>query len=86
MKEAAEVCLCGVGKISSSLWDTLWRETLSVRCMLIALLLHHSEQELLNTCYRRQIQEALNQQTYHQFKSYAEQQYPGNPEQVYSSD
>ncbi|PNF42013.1 hypothetical protein B7P43_G12303, partial [Cryptotermes secundus] len=30
---------------------------------------------------RRQIQEALNQQTYHQFKSYAEQQYPGNPEQ-----
>ncbi|XP_067011630.1 Golgi resident protein GCP60 isoform X2 [Anabrus simplex] len=30
---------------------------------------------------RRQVQEALNQQTYHQFKSYAEQQYPGNPEQ-----
>lgn len=30
---------------------------------------------------RRQIQEALNQQTYHQFKAYAEQQYPGNPEQ-----
>ncbi|XP_065207757.1 Golgi resident protein GCP60 [Planococcus citri] len=30
---------------------------------------------------RRQIQDALNQQTYHQFKSYAEQQFPGNPEQ-----
>nr|CAD7570081.1 unnamed protein product [Timema californicum] len=30
---------------------------------------------------RRQIQDALNQQTYHQFKAYAEQQYPGNPEQ-----
>ncbi|XP_021935933.1 Golgi resident protein GCP60 isoform X2 [Zootermopsis nevadensis] len=30
---------------------------------------------------RRQIQEALNQQTYHQFKLYAEHQYPGNPEQ-----
>jgi len=50
--------------------------------MLIALLLQHSEQVLLNISYRRQIQEALNQQTYHQFKSYAEQQYPGNPEQV----
>lgn len=30
---------------------------------------------------KRQIQEALNQQTFHQFKAYAEQQYPGNPEQ-----
>lgn len=30
---------------------------------------------------RRQIQEALNQQTYYQFKAYAEQQYLGNPEQ-----
>ncbi|XP_014208410.1 Golgi resident protein GCP60 [Copidosoma floridanum] len=30
---------------------------------------------------RRQIQDALNQQTYYQFKAYAEQQYPGNPEQ-----
>lgn len=30
---------------------------------------------------RRQIQDALNQQTYYQFKVYAEQQYPGNPEQ-----
>ena len=32
--------------------------------------------------FRRQIQEALNQQTYDQFRKYAEQQYPGNPEQV----
>ena len=31
---------------------------------------------------RRQLQDALNQQTYHQFKEYAEKQYPGNPEQV----
>ncbi|KAK7070283.1 Golgi resident protein GCP60 [Halocaridina rubra] len=30
---------------------------------------------------KRQIQEALNQQTYDQFRTYAEQQYPGNPEQ-----
>ncbi|KAH7972228.1 hypothetical protein HPB52_009763 [Rhipicephalus sanguineus] len=30
---------------------------------------------------RRLIQEALNRQTYHQFKAYAEQQFPGNPEQ-----
>ncbi|XP_067127276.1 Golgi resident protein GCP60-like [Centruroides vittatus] len=30
---------------------------------------------------KRLIQEALNRQTYHQFKAYAEQQYPGNPEQ-----
>ncbi|KAH0549056.1 Golgi resident protein GCP60 [Cotesia glomerata] len=30
---------------------------------------------------RRQIQDALNQQTYYQFKAYAEQQYPGNPEE-----
>ncbi|XP_063874742.1 Golgi resident protein GCP60-like isoform X1 [Scylla paramamosain] len=30
---------------------------------------------------KRQIQEALNQQTYDQFRKYAEQQYPGNPEQ-----
>lgn len=30
---------------------------------------------------RRKIQEALNQQTFAQFKSYAEQQFPGNPEQ-----
>lgn len=31
---------------------------------------------------RQQIQEALNRQTYHQFRAYAEQQFPGNPEQV----
>ncbi|CAL4104531.1 unnamed protein product, partial [Meganyctiphanes norvegica] len=30
---------------------------------------------------KRQIQEALNQQTYEQFRTYAEQQFPGNPEQ-----
>lgn len=36
---------------------------------------------MYNLC-RRQIQDALNQQTYNQFKAYAEQQFPGNPEQV----
>ncbi|CAN7939501.1 unnamed protein product, partial [Ixodes hexagonus] len=30
---------------------------------------------------RRLIQEALNRQTYHQFKAYAEQQFPGSPDQ-----
>lgn len=30
---------------------------------------------------KRQLQDALNQQTYNQFKVYAEKQYPGNPEQ-----
>ena len=30
---------------------------------------------------RRQIKEALNSQTYEQFKAYAEQQYPNNPDQ-----
>lgn len=30
---------------------------------------------------RRELQQALNQQTFHQFKAYAEKQYPGNPEQ-----
>lgn len=30
---------------------------------------------------KRQIQDALNAQTFDQFKSYAEQQYPGNPEE-----
>lgn len=30
---------------------------------------------------RRQLQDALNQQTYYQFKQYSEKQYPGNPEQ-----
>lgn len=32
--------------------------------------------------HRQQIQEALNRQTYHQFRAYAEQQFPGNFEQV----
>lgn len=31
---------------------------------------------------KRQIQDALNEQTFEQFKAYAEEQYPGNPEQV----
>ncbi|VDD95188.1 unnamed protein product [Enterobius vermicularis] len=31
---------------------------------------------------RRQIQEALNQQTYHQFRAYAQQQFVGDPVQV----
>ncbi|XP_046749412.1 Golgi resident protein GCP60 [Diprion similis] len=39
------------------------------------------EERIKQESQRRQIQEALNQQTYHQFKAYAEQQYPGNPEQ-----
>lgn len=30
---------------------------------------------------KRQLQDALNQQTYLQFKAYAEKQFPGNPEQ-----
>lgn len=32
--------------------------------------------------FRRLIQEALNRQTFHQFKAYAEKQYPGDPEQA----
>lgn len=39
------------------------------------------EERLKQEHQRRQIQDALNQQTYYQFKAYAEQQYPGNPEQ-----
>jgi len=31
---------------------------------------------------KHRVQDALNRQTYEQFKTYAEQQYPGNPEQV----
>lgn len=31
--------------------------------------------------HKRLIQEALNRQTFHQFKAYAEKQYPGDPEQ-----
>lgn len=32
-------------------------------------------------CQRRELQNALNQQTFQQFKAYAEKQFPGNPEQ-----
>lgn len=39
------------------------------------------EEALQQEAQRRKIQEALNQQTFAQFKSYAEQQFPGNPEQ-----
>lgn len=39
------------------------------------------EEQLKQEQHRRLIQDALNQQTYYQFKAYAEQQYPGNPEQ-----
>lgn len=44
--------------------------------------LAQQEQERLRQLeQKRLIQEALNRQTYHQFKAYAEQQFPGNPEQ-----
>ncbi|KAL3174377.1 hypothetical protein MRX96_040962 [Rhipicephalus microplus] len=44
--------------------------------------LSKQEQERLRQLeQKRLIQEALNRQTYHQFKAYAEQQFPGNPEQ-----
>ncbi|KAF4528247.1 hypothetical protein B566_EDAN014405 [Ephemera danica] len=39
------------------------------------------EEQLRQEAQRRQIQDALNQQTFAQFKAYAEQQYPGNPDQ-----
>lgn len=40
------------------------------------------EEELLKQeQQRRLIQDALNQQTFYQFKAYAEHQYPGNPQQ-----
>ncbi|XP_017471409.1 PREDICTED: Golgi resident protein GCP60 [Rhagoletis zephyria] len=44
------------------------------------------QKELLEEGYReemqrRQLQDALNRQTFQQFKSYAEKQFPGNPEQ-----
>ncbi|KAH8387676.1 hypothetical protein KR093_008594, partial [Drosophila rubida] len=44
------------------------------------------QQQLLEEGYkeelqRRQLQDALNKQTYQQFKLYAEKQFPGNPEQ-----
>ncbi|CAH0387219.1 unnamed protein product [Bemisia tabaci] len=41
----------------------------------------NEEEKLKQEAQRRLIQEELNQQTFTQFKSYAEQQYPGNPEQ-----
>lgn len=39
------------------------------------------EQKNREEIQKRQLQDALNQQTFHQFKAYAEKQYPGNPEQ-----
>lgn len=39
------------------------------------------EQKNREELQKRQLQDALNQQTFHQFKAYAEKQYPGNPEQ-----
>jgi len=39
------------------------------------------EEKLKEEAQRRAIQDALNKQTFHQFKSYAEQQYPGNVDQ-----
>ncbi|KAG5882535.1 hypothetical protein JTB14_038146 [Gonioctena quinquepunctata] len=38
------------------------------------------EQMLKQEAIKRQIQQALNEQTFDQFRSYAEQQYPGDPE------
>ncbi|XP_018579759.1 Golgi resident protein GCP60 isoform X2 [Anoplophora glabripennis] len=38
------------------------------------------EQLLKEEAIKRQIQQALNEQTYDQFRKYAEQQYPGDPE------
>lgn len=39
------------------------------------------EQRNRDEVQKRRLQDALNQQTYHQFRAYAEKQYPGNPEQ-----
>ncbi|KAJ6634130.1 Golgi resident protein GCP60 [Pseudolycoriella hygida] len=39
------------------------------------------EQKNREEMQKRQLQDALNQQTFHQFKAYAEKQYPGNPDQ-----
>lgn len=39
------------------------------------------EQKNRDEMQKRHLQDALNQQTFHQFKAYAEKQYPGNPEQ-----
>ena len=40
------------------------------------------EERYMQEEQKRRVQDALNRQTFAQFKSYAEQQYPGNPEQV----
>lgn len=39
------------------------------------------EQKSREELQKRKLQDALNQQTYLQFRAYAEKQYPGNPEQ-----
>lgn len=39
------------------------------------------EQKSREELHKRRLQDALNQQTYLQFRAYAEKQYPGNPEQ-----
>lgn len=39
------------------------------------------EEKYREEMQRRKLQEALNQQTFYQFKEYAERQFPGNPEQ-----
>lgn len=41
----------------------------------------HEEQRSRDEMQKRKLQDALNQQTYQQFREYAEKQYPGNPEQ-----
>lgn len=41
----------------------------------------HEEQRSREELQKRKLQDALNQQTYAQFREYAEKQYPGNPEQ-----
>lgn len=42
---------------------------------------HVEEERNKEEQQRRQLQDALNQQTFHQFKAYAEKQYPGNPDE-----
>lgn len=42
---------------------------------------HVEEERNREEQQRRQLQDALNQQTFHQFKAYAEKQYPGNPDE-----
>ncbi|XP_059484572.1 Golgi resident protein GCP60 isoform X2 [Neocloeon triangulifer] len=45
------------------------------------MLKQQQEEQARQEFQRRQIQDALNQQTFQQFKAYAEQQYPDNPDQ-----